>query len=353
MQNERIENDKEEFLKTIEKIEIKNIKYIDFVKNIKYAIAIENNNFMLVDRENKMIIILFPEKTDNYITFINNDFEFINYIKKLNNNNIIICFEDKFIIIKINYEVKSYNIIGKYKINLSIPTLSEFYNKNKFLLIDKNQIIIFQYEIKNNYYFIVKETNIFNNNNYDYFPIRYSYHPKNNNKEFIIIEEKLITYFNSITYQIKEKYICENNYLLENETNLIEWKDNILFICQFNKIILLNTNIHKIIFEIINPIITSQYYFKTIQLLKNNTIIMGIFINSNDKMNSNVFIISLNNLEKEFFRNKILYKKELSFKGTLYQMLNIVLSEDKNYFLLINGMSRFEEPKVLILKIDY
>jgi hypothetical protein len=34
-------------------------------------------------------------------------------------------------------------------------------------------------------------------------------------------------------------------------------------------------------------------------------------------------------------------------------MLNIVLSEDKNYFLLINGMSRFEEPKVLILKIDY
>ena len=52
-------------------------------------------------------------------------------------------------------------------------------------------------------------------------------------------------------------------------------------------------------------------------------------------------------------KRKILYKKELSFKGTLYQMLNIVLSEDKNYFLLINGMSRFEEPKVLILKIDY
>lgn len=334
-------------------INIIKIKELDFVKNIKYAIPIENNNFLIVYNAKKMIIILFPENIDNYFTFFHDDFEFINYVKRLNNNNILICLINKFIIIKINYKEKIYNILGSYDINLSTPTLSEFYNENKFLLLNENKCIIFQYELKKNNYSIIKEAIIVENNKINYYHFCYSYHPKNNNKEFIVIDNDSIIYYNSITYEMKEKIEDLNNiFLSNNDTNIIEWKNNILLICQFRRICIFDSNTHKIIFQIENTS-TSLYFFKTIQLLKNNSIIMGIFILYNGTVGSNLEILSLDNLKKEFFFNKFFYKKELPIKGTQNEMLNIVLSENKDYFILMSGMSRFFDPTISILKIEY
>ena len=90
-------------------------------------------------------------------------------------------------------------------------------------------------------------------------------HPKNDKKEFLIIAEKEILFYNSITYQINDTIKQFKNYLLENDTNVIEWKDNCIFICDHIYFYILDTNNHQIIYKCYSGS-TTNYYFESINL---------------------------------------------------------------------------------------
>ena len=328
-----------------EKITVSYFEDNSLIKDVDHIIAIEKNYFLLVDRKNKIILIYSPN--DSFV-FDNFDDEYICYVKKLNNDDIFIYFEKKFSVIKINFETKSYDnlIIYNMKNNIDLPNLSEFYNENKLLLLGTNNILIFEYKKQlNNKYRINLETIINNENDlyYDYI-YRYSYHPKNNKKEFVIISEIAILFYNTITYQINDK-IEQNSYLSENGTNVIEWINNYIFICHRNCFYLLDTNNHKIIYKC-NSLSTTIYRFESIQLLDNNLIIIGIFIRGCFSSDFEIRIFSLDNLYDDFYSFEFLYKENI--KGGL---VNLVVSEEKDYFGVIYGKD--SQFKYTFGKINY
>ena len=320
------------------------VSYFDIIsllEKVEYIISIENNYILLVDKENKKILIYNP---NDYFIFNDFDDENIIYVKKLNNNDIFICFEKKFFIIKINFENKSFEKLMTYNLkdNINFPNLTEFYNENKLLLIETKNIFIFDYKKNlNNEYIINLQTIINNeNDNYIYFINRYGYHPKNNKKEFLIISEIKIIFYDTITFKIND--IIEprvQSFILKNETNIIEWKENFIFICQRDCCLLLDTNKHQINFKMSSGS-TTYYMFKSIQLLKNNLIIIGTFIRGCFNSDNGIMILSL----EEIFKNIYLsFVKELYFERINGKLINLVVSEEKDYFcVLYNNNSQIE-----------
>jgi hypothetical protein len=319
---------------------------ISLLEKVEYIISIENNYILLVDKENKKILIYNP---NDYFIFNDFDDENIIYVKKLNNNDIFICFEEKFFIIKINFENKSFEKLMTYNLkdNINFPNLTEFYNENKLLLIETKNIFIFDYKKNLNNEYIINLQTIINNENINYYNhiYRYSYHPKNDKKEFLIIAEKEILFYNSITYQINDTIKELNNYLLENDTNVIEWKDNCIFICDRICFYILDTNNHQIIYKCSSSS-TTCYYFESIQLLKYNLMICGIIIRGCFNYDFGIMIFPLNTLYQYFNSWNILYCEII--KGGL---VNLVVSEKKDYFGVIYGKD--SQFKCKFGKINY
>ncbi len=270
-------------------------------------------------------------------------------LKKLNNDDIFLYFKIKFSIIKIDFENKSYDnlIIYEMKNIIDLPNLSEFYNQQKLLLLGTNNILIFEYKKQLNNNYIINLETIINNENINYYNhiYRYSYHPKNDKKEFLIIAEKEILFYNSITYQINDTIIQLNNYLLENDTNVIEWKDNCIFICDRICFYILDTNNHQIIYKCSSSS-TTCYYFESIQLLKYNLMICGIIIRGCFNYDFEIMIFPLNTLYQYFNSWNILYCEII--KGGL---VNLVVSEKKDYFGVIYGKD--SQFKCKFGKINY